>query len=852
MSETKPRALIEKWQGPLYNYARGWLGNEADAADATQDILIELLRDAHQITAAEHRKAWVYRVASRVLLKHRKRRRRRREVEDAAPPAELPPREPDLSEAREQRELVARELKALPERCRSVLLLKYYQGLTQHEVAAALELPRSTVQSQIKRGLEMLRERLSLYGLVLGAPELEGLMAAGASPVPAELAAGWSRLSPGVAAPVTALALGAGLILSLGLTSLILVPELRAAQRSSGSTRTKPALADASEAVEETRAAGERGAAKAAPIVASAPKTMRTGKLSASPDEAAAAGHRSPENLAAAACSDDMSEELPFELIGRRVGTERLAVRVVDRETGAPVSGATVRFDDRDFKVREASARTDVVGRVSLPVFAGAMGTLGCSAPGYGFFEVGGRRSAEGGLDLTLDKATRGEELIIELLAGSVLAGRVVDPSGAVIEARVSVIAGSYDHVLAEQTTTGGRFEFTCGAWKRIRLHASHERFASTELSLDLSQRESSEPITLTMERSLTLRGRVVDSRGVGVPGALIRLRLSEARNNFSDLLPNREEGNGRDLRCDAAGVFEARRLRRGRIDLMASAPGFEARVRSELVLETDRSDVVFRLDPGGTIEGRVVDPAGAPIADVRVSYGWRKNRYPPRATRSDARGAFRIEGLRGGAYVLEFSPEGDGPWGRRTLDSVEAGGTPLLVELGPRTVIAGRFIWPRGARPAETFELNCWSGGAGGTVRIPKIGEDGRFRVLSLLSNPRSLTLNVSGYVPVKLEPPFVDLEIHLVREACVKGRVVLADGGPIGPFSLRVFRDGGADQESFGKQASDGRFEFQGLPPGRYRLVARRGEDSVELELALAEGQTLEGLTLTLPRRP
>ena len=46
---------------------------------------------------------------------------------------------------------------ALPEELRSVIILRYFTGLTLEETAAALEIPRGTVSTRQKRALELLR-----------------------------------------------------------------------------------------------------------------------------------------------------------------------------------------------------------------------------------------------------------------------------------------------------------------------------------------------------------------------------------------------------------------------------------------------------------------------------------------------------------------------------------------------------------------------------------------------------------------------------------------------------------------------------------------------------------------------
>jgi RNA polymerase sigma-70 factor (ECF subfamily) len=130
-------SLLRELSPPLHEHIRGIVREPDDAADVLQETLLILCRRLG--TVRDHRwvRAWAYRVATREAVRAARRSRASRTQPLVA---ELP-----------------RRLGALPPGARSVLRLRYLHGLSQAEIAGALEIPLGTVKSRLAYGIDALR-----------------------------------------------------------------------------------------------------------------------------------------------------------------------------------------------------------------------------------------------------------------------------------------------------------------------------------------------------------------------------------------------------------------------------------------------------------------------------------------------------------------------------------------------------------------------------------------------------------------------------------------------------------------------------------------------------------------------
>ena len=147
-------SFVAARRGALLKSAYLLTGSHEDAEDLVQTALIKVVPRWPRI--ADHPEPYVRQVLARESINRWRRRRWREVATDRLPDA--PVTDDDGSE----REALRAALLTLSPRQRAVVVLRYYEDLTERETAHRLGLSLGTVKSYAKEGLERLRKVVPL------------------------------------------------------------------------------------------------------------------------------------------------------------------------------------------------------------------------------------------------------------------------------------------------------------------------------------------------------------------------------------------------------------------------------------------------------------------------------------------------------------------------------------------------------------------------------------------------------------------------------------------------------------------------------------------------------------------
>lgn len=564
--------LFSRHYPSVYHTLLKLVHNETTARDLAQETFLNALRAARNYRPTGSIRGWILAIAineARQFWRAPKRFATHDELEALF--ADLRQESPDrLASRRELERAMEEALERLPEKLKVPIVLHYYERLSLAEIAAILDLPKSTVQRRCEDALWRLRRlfrkggHAALFPLFLGSfPELDPALRTSVA-APTAAVSFWAVFS-GLLAMKHVL-IPAMVLLSLFLGYVFLRPDPSATDRRAASA---PSVETPGEGSERTGAVRSSGPGR--------------------PDV-------DPSTETAAAPMERIESQGPGTIVGC----------VLRRSDYAPVEGVRIRVvpASRAFENHYYSRKDGSFLCSRLPLEESY--ALLMTHPKMGY-----REQSDVALTVSRPSADVGAFLVEE---GEMLRGIVRDPEGRPVP-EASVRAGNASseadpqagnlifipNGLATATDAEGRFEIgplSSGYHDLLVQKDGYMRWDSPDFRI--SSGSAPAEWVVTLEPGGTLLGRVVDEAGKGIPGATVEGNLGDA---FS-MLQNRciRIHSPFSLKSDPEGRFRLNNLsnREGDLRLNASAEGF-------LPAETELDLNAVRRSPEVTLTLRSV-----------------------------------------------------------------------------------------------------------------------------------------------------------------------------------------------------------------------------------------------------
>ena len=791
----------------VYTLCRRYLRNDADAQDAFQNTYARLLTAARD--EDEQRRLGdvsecgqlLFRLAVREADNLRKRRDRRRQKETPSEKSHLvnaqsAPPDAIVLEA-ETRAVLERLVDELPEPLRIPLLLHFFHGLSQREIARGLNEAVSTVSDRIRRGIERLEPSTRKAGLSDVGALLAGI--AGVSQLLTPTAAAASVFAS-AEATVAVSAMGAA-VSGVGASTSATVASNVAVL---GGSVMKLKLA-AGVAVLLVLCLGFLA--------------HRLTNSSSSPDrtDPLAATDR-PESSPVASSDARQTPESPVPNPPDTVASRTLRIGVRWSDLRRPVPSAEVKVVDQA-SGDERDATTDDAGLVVVEL-----------PPSWNAITMHVEHSAamplmhEMRFPNGLADGPKPEEVTLDLdrvvISGYVFDKRTEEP---IAEAVVRV----ENQRRVETLTDEEGFYALAPTIHNLELEAVAEGYVVGRANLTVEPGKVSQRDFL-LAPGFSLEILVVDEDDEPISGASV----------IAERLPGFYSGGDR-VKTDVNGRVVVSGMRWDAPQTVKiSAEGYVHQYirKPSGPLEGDLVERKVTLprwvNQKRVIHGTIQSPDGTPIAGASVQW------TDVRTISGDSQGRELVHSNEHGRYRLEFEhndetcfigvhADGWAPFlGLKTPAGSVSEPTELDITLRPGVVYSGRVVDEDGEpivgarlRAAPSRELVMFSHVIAGSARETRSVDGGGFTLEDVGAPTISLRVNASGYTSRELheEPVGSEAKIVLKEIGVIRGRVLDdVTGEPVPAFNVRFTRGSyivsrGAPGESF--TVPDGRFVLERL---------------------------------------
>ncbi len=514
-------------------------------------------------------------------------------------------------------------------------------------------------------------------------------------------------------------------------------------------------------------------------------------------------------------------------------------LRVVEAESARPLAGALVAQPGWSHALTDArgTARLRVVGEEVHLVAAAQAHQIA-------------KRS--------IDASVR--EVSLALEPSTAIDGVVRDEDGeAVAGVRVRVVSHSNDRLgaaylraLSRMYASGALAETHTDAAGRFRFgHARDHDAVALELAVDGSVRlvhpigaleagEAIRGLELTLPTAVELVGRVLDSGGVPVPGADLRVTVSPPANKHGLRAAAELAFYGAPLSTSVSGEdgrFAIPLAPGAVVTLQVRATGYALLYHEGIAMSGDAARVdlgEMELVPGVLQDVLVVDSDGAPVNDAMLFLapdGFERTAAGMRSPelRTDSAGRGTLRDLREQAqHLVGIRADGFSPLDGETVvvDPAEAWRFVLSRALRAQGFVLDAHDEPLPGVEVSAYRVDTYFGEEQPSVPIAsaRSGADGSFTLeipryaerILFFAEPKGYAATSTRSYPYAADALPESIVLKLQREAVVRGRVLDTYANPV--VGANVGEDSGGNRHLRNKAVTDaeGRFELGRLVPG------------------------------------
>lgn len=459
---------------------------------------------------------------------------------------------------------------------------------------------------------------------------------------------------------------------------------------------------------------------------------------------------------------------------------------------------------------------------------------------------------------------------------GTVVRGTVTDASagpieGATVTARIRQgWSGASSATAAALTDGEGRYALSLAPGP-YQIAASHPEYVGASASLEVGTAEATLDLQLVPGGALEGVVKDVATRAL-VPGATVIVERDRA-GGWNEGRARVETKAGADGRFRVGGLVPGTLAVRAEVDDGRESPE-PVVVSLGIAEQTAGLEVWVRAAP--YLAGKVVDEAGAPVADAAVMAMGPTNVF---TTFSEADGRFRFLGLPRGTWQLTASSKRHDAGKVIPVKLADTAVTDIVITVKAAPSVIGKVEPPGPAEVSLERDVDgamMWGPGGLTDSARTTAGDDGRFELTPMEAGTRTVVAKAAdgrrGKATVEVPATgSVEVVIRLEDRGSIAGKVSDQRGAPVPGAAVMMKRVSGGSRRTVivngvdqladrARTAADGSFVQRGLEPGSYeltvvderggrlRFAGAAGKDRAPVTVALADGEQRRGVALTV----
>lgn len=145
-------------------------GNEMDADDLCQEVMIKAYTNLHQLQPNTSPRAWLIRIARNMFINDYRKKSRHVEFEYLESDGEGD--SGDIDKGKEDEPLYSEQVSeavlSLPDDCQNIFMLSDVYGFSKKEIAVMHGIPHGTARARLFKARQILRVQLEKYALDKG------------------------------------------------------------------------------------------------------------------------------------------------------------------------------------------------------------------------------------------------------------------------------------------------------------------------------------------------------------------------------------------------------------------------------------------------------------------------------------------------------------------------------------------------------------------------------------------------------------------------------------------------------------------------------------------------------------